>query len=312
MSLYHKIKSHFFLPDAFSDWTNYRNTLTNYLITQTNQISLSLSFHPGMTEQDLLPTLAILGAGACNDLNLEVLSSHFSKITLIDYDTASMQNALKTYHLQENPIIELLPVSLNGLMDADYQQFCEQLQIFTKQNLTSVTAVPFETYALSLLENCYKKSRQASIPLLPASYDYIWCFGIHSQLQAMFSYIYNVFIKNLQEIAGETFVPSSFDHFTNRLKEENNYFIPKLHDALLKCAKQAVFIGCEQRRTGSNEPIEGAYQAILDIRSRKLPLEESILLWPFCPEKQVTYEMLIQKITISNSVFPYPASTRYR
>lgn len=297
MNLYNEIKSHFELPNAFADWTNYRNTLTGYLIAETDQVTLPLSFHPDMAQSDLLPTLAIIGAGACNDLDLEVLSAHFSKITLIDYDTAAMKKALTTYHVEDNPVIELFPASLNGLDDSDYRHFCEQLQSFVRTSKFPLSRESFDQYALSLLELYYQKSRQTTIPLLPASYDYIWCFGVHSQLQAMFSYIYHVFDVNLHD----TFVKDSLNPsnlFTNRLKEENNFFIPRFHDALLASATKAVFIGCEHQRIGYDDAIEGAYQAIRDLHNRNLSLTKSGILWPFCPADKISYEMLIQKIML--------------
>lgn len=297
MNLYDEIKSHFELPDAFTDWTNYRNTLTDYLIAETDQITLPLSFHPDMKHSEISPTLAVIGAGSCNDLDLAVLSNHFSKITLIDYNRISMKKALSTYHLENNPAIELLPVSLNGLDDSDYQDFCGQLQAFARTSRTSLSRKSFDEYALSLLELSYQKSRQTTIPLLPASYDYIWCFGVHSQLQSMFSYIYHIFEVNLHDIFAKNSI--SFDnHFTKRLIEENNHFIPIFHDALLASAKKAVFIGCEQKKHGDEKAIEGAYQAIRDIRNRNQHLTESLILWPFYPARHISYEMLIQKITL--------------
>jgi len=297
MSLYDEIKSHFTLPNAYTDWENYRNTVTDYLIAQTNQVSLPLSFHPSMRRTELLPTLAILGAGACNDLDLRRLSSHFSKITLLDYDTGSMQQALNTYHLKHTNTVECLTLSLNGITSSDYQDFCEELQFFLREEKSSLTPEMFEAFALSLVNTCYKKSRQAAIPLAPASYDYIWCFGVHSQLQSVFAYIYHVFEVNLRNtLFKDTGVPS--EAFSSRLKEENDYFIPHFHDALLSSAKKAIFLGLEQRRIENNEAIEGAYQAASDIRNRNLKLTEGIILWPFCPAGNVSYEMLIQKITL--------------
>lgn len=297
MHLYDEIKSHFKIPNAFSNWENYRNTLTSYLIAETDQLSLPLSFSSNMTEAEYLPTLAIIGAGACNDLDLEALSTHFSRITLIDYDLDAMKEALASYHLENNPVIELLPVSLNGLDDSDYQQFCEQLQVFVTTCGSSLSRKDFELYALSLLEHFYEKSRKTPVPLLPASYDYIWCFGVHSQLQAMFSYVYRVFEVNLKDTF-TNIADSCLNSFTERLKEENHYFIPRFHDAMLASAKKSVFIGCEHRRLGDDTPIEGAYQGIHDLRKRKLSLTEHILLWNFYPAKQISYEMLIQKITL--------------
>lgn len=297
MSLYDEIKSHFTLPNAYTDWEHYRNTLTDYLIAQTDQVSLPLSFYPGMKQTEILPTLAILGAGACNDLDLQRLSTHFSKITLLDYDTDSLQQALNTYHLEHTGTVECLPVSLNGITESDYRDFCEELQFFLREEKSHMTAVAFETFALSLVDACYKKSRQAAIPLAPASYDYIWCFGVHSQFQSMFSYIYHVFEVNLNNTIFKTDgVPS--EAFSRRLKEENNYFIPLFHDTLLASARKAIFLGLEHNRPEKDGAIEGACQAISDIRSRSLKLTESVILWPFCPADGLSYEMLIQKITL--------------
>ena len=46
------------------------------------------------------------------------------------------------------------------------------------------------------------------------------------------------------------------------------------------------------------KPLEETYQGIHDLRKRKLSLTEHILLWNFYPAKQISYEMLIQKITL--------------
>lgn len=297
MKLYDEIKSHFSLPDAYNSWKHYRNTLTQYLISQTDQVSLPLSFHADMHSSELLPTLAIIGAGACNDLDLAYIVPHFSKITLIDNDEAAMQQALKRYQLAHDTSIHLFPASLNGITDSDYQQFCEALQTYIQLNHLSLTPEDFEAFALSQIENIFQKNKQAAIPLAPAAYDYIWCFGVHSQLQAMFSYIYHVFMINLQNTLFQDTTVFR-EAFSNRLKKENDSFIPRFHDILLNSAKKAVFIGCEQKRLENESPVEGAYQAIQDLRSRNLSLTESIILWNFYPAGSISYEMLIQKINL--------------
>ena len=225
-----------------------------------------------------------------------------------------MQKALSTYHLEQETdfikpdlqtrklqtaIIEQIPVSLNGLDHSDYRRFCEQLQHYVQNCPSAFCLEDFTEYALSLLEKDYKKSRKTPIPLSPASYDYIVCFGVHSQLQAMYSYIYHIFEVNLNN---QSTAPIQKDFISNRffhrLQEENLVFIPKFHDALLSSAKHGIFLGCELTNPNCDTPIEGAYQAITDIRKRNINLTESVILWPFCPARQITYEMLIQKITL--------------
>ena len=299
MTLYETIKNNFILPDAHKDWMHYRNTITNYIIRETNQTSVPLTFGANMDENKLLPTLAIIGAGACNDIDLQVLTSHFSKITLMDYDVKAMETALETYHLTNSSQLECKIVSLNGLLDTHYETFCNLLQNYVRENIDRLTPSTFENYAITVVRNMLEQVEDYEIPLYAKTYDYICCFGVHSQLQTMFSYIYHAFEVNLTDIKFFD-APPFHTHFNRRLQEENERFIPLFHDALFTCAKQAVFLGLEQSRTHSNDAIEGAYQAMEDIKKRALPTEEAYLVWPFLPSDDIYYEMSIMKIDVTD------------
>lgn len=297
MNLYEKIKKNFILPNAYEDWKEYRNSLTSYIIHETNQISLPLSFHANMDEEALLPTLAIIGAGACNDLDLTELLSHFSKITLLDYDTKAMETALEACHLEDCPYIECKAISINGLDDSYYEEFCDKLQACVQCNLNALTPSEFEDYAISMIQESLEQIKDYAIPLQESSYDYICCFGVHSQLQAMFSYIYRAFEMNLRKMIFAD-VPDFSTRFNRYLQTENERFIPHFNDALLKCARQGIFLGLEQRRTNADGAIEGAYQAMLDIQNRNLTIEETTMIWPFLPAEDIYYEMAILKIKL--------------
>lgn len=239
MSLYKQIKENFILPNAFEEWKEYRDTLTRYLIKETDFVSLPLQFNQEMRIENHFPTLAIIGAGACNDIDLAKLAEHFSKITLIDYNKEALEQAIQTYELAEANHIEIKTVSLNGITDSNYESFCEDLQDYVRLNQNTLSTEAFEDFSLSKLKTIYKKSRQAAIPLAPVSYDYIWCFGVHSQLHAMFSYICQAFFVNLSEISSST--SDSLHNINNYLKSENDNFIPCFHDALLSSAKKSCF-----------------------------------------------------------------------
>lgn len=312
MSLYREIKQHFHIPEAFTDWTEYRNTLTDYLIHQTDSFEVPLHFTQGMTTSKLQPSLLVIGAGACNDLDLAKLISHFSNITLLDSDQSALETAIANYHLEQCSNITLSVKSLNGLTDHDYQLFCEELSDFLRmQHLTGIpiTTESFDDYACTLLQHFLSGCVNYSIPLPENSYDFIWCFGVHSQLQAMFSYIHHAFQINLQKMYPD-FNITKGTQFENILKEENNRFIPVFHDALLQCARQKAFIGLEASRSllaadgltfsfANNAPIEGAYQGLLDLESRNLNLQKNGILWPFRPDDNIYYQMQIEEITLS-------------
>lgn len=297
MSLYTEIKKNFILSNAYEDWVNYRNSLTHYIIQETNQVSLPLSFHANMNEESFLPTLAIIGAGACNDLDLTELMSHFSTITLLDYDTKAMEQALETYHLTDSPYIQCKTISLNGLNDTHYAEFCNSLQAYVQHNLDTLIPREFEDYAISLIENTLTKLNAYTIPLQQNAYDYICCFGVHSQLQAMFSYIYRAFEINLREWKFADALDFN-TRFNSHLRAENQRFIPLFHNALLRCAKQSIFLGLEQKRTNHDGAIEGAYQATIDIESRNLTTKGTTMIWPFLPSEDIYYEMLLLKIEL--------------
>ncbi len=297
MTLYEEIKKNFVLPNAFADWEEYRNSLTNYIIHEANQVSLPLSFHANMDEASLLPSLAIIGAGACNDINLQELISHFSRITLLDYNQDAMDTALETYHLKDCPYVECKTISLNGLQDCHYEKFCNQLQTYVQYNLSTLTPNDFEDYATTLIQKYLEQVTDYEIPLQENAYDYVCCFGVHSQLQAMFSYIYRAFEVNLRTLRFSD-APDFSTRITKMLKQENERFIPQFHNALLNCAKKAIFLGLEQNRTNSDSAIEGAYQGISDIQNRNINTEETAMIWPFLPEADIYYEMILLKINL--------------
>lgn len=56
------------MPNAFTEWSGYRNDLTDFIIDHT----------------DSGKTVLIIGAGACNDYDIGRLLFHFSKIILLD------------------------------------------------------------------------------------------------------------------------------------------------------------------------------------------------------------------------------------
>ena len=106
MSLYEDLLQKQFLPHAYEDWAEYRNAISNYLIASTAADS----------------TLAIFGAGCCNDWDLSLLAGHFSSITLIDNNLPSMKQALKRYQLESYPTIHLDECNLTGLYGSDYEK----------------------------------------------------------------------------------------------------------------------------------------------------------------------------------------------
>lgn len=312
MTLYEEIKQHFHIPAAFQDWADYRSLLTDYLIKQTEHFLLPLCFTPGMEPEEIQPTLLVIGAGACNDLDLARIIPHFSGITLLDNDKNAMEAAIATYHLEHHNNIRLCVDSLNGLADEDYQSFCKRLSEYLRSRQSKgipLTQEDFDHTACLYLKQILEKYKNHTVPLPIKAYDFVWCFGVHSQLQAMFSYIYHVFKVNLLNMYPD-FAMAENQSFENLLKEENDRFIPIFHNAILRCARQKAFIGLEACRKPPADdnfpfppidetPIEGAYQGIMDLQNRNINRTETFAFWPFCPADNLYYQMQIEEITLS-------------
>lgn len=300
MQLYDELRSHFHIPDAYRQWAQYRNLLSEYLAG----------------EADNLPTLAILGAGACNDIDLLHIRQFFSEITLIDYDSAAMEEAVKRYGLKQDACVSLLPAGLTGIGEAAYEKFCLSMQSYAGSMKDKVTVQEFDIYAISVLQTLICSSGKR--PLENKQYDYIWCVGVHSQLNAMFSYIYRVFWENLRVMGRLTAVPEGDgpedSAFMTYLRELNTVQIRQFNEDILRAAQKRAYIGCEIGRCNAYYEgihpaaenrafaylVEGARQGILDIRKKGVKIDESVICWPFYPENRVYYDMLFQRITMSD------------
>ena len=81
MHLYDQLRQQQIIPDAYDRWRAYRQTVTLWLMDQLPEGA----------------TVAIVGAGRCNDLNLYLLANHCQTITLIDQDSGAMEAAVSHY-----------------------------------------------------------------------------------------------------------------------------------------------------------------------------------------------------------------------
>lgn len=309
MSLYTEIKNKFKLINAYEDWEDYRNTLTAYLIELADCEELPLKQLEDVFVEEKLPTVALVGAGACNDMNLKALLPYFSKITLIDMDEEALDEGLERAGFTDCALIEKKIISFHGITDEDYEAFTAHLQSYICENYHHMTPNAFCNEAAIYVEKLFRKKQMDLKKASYGTYDYVWCFGVHSQLQSMFGYIYRSFLHNLKDsiFENEEPVDAPFYHI---LKNANQKQVPVLNDLLIQSAMKCCVLGNEWDVLQNDEeyrmemlpkhPVEGAYQAICDVRKREGDCEENILLWPFDRKRDVNYVMLIQKITKIN------------
>lgn len=92
-----------------SEWERFR----------THRDALTDQLLSGLPPRDAAgPSLCVLGAGNCNDLDLARLTRHFGSIHLVDLDRSAIERARERCAPEERRVIEChAPVDLSGLLD---------------------------------------------------------------------------------------------------------------------------------------------------------------------------------------------------
>lgn len=269
MTVYDQLQNLLELPRAYEDWREYREKLTNWIISVTEENTTAL----------------IVGAGACNDYDLSRLASHFSKLSLLDLDEKSMRNAanrqISNHALRDK--LAFIEGDVVGIPEESYRQFSAKLQ-----EMVNVYGVNTDMDALAELALCEMEAAYASRMnpghLFPKnSVDYCIACGVHSQLGSMYPWIWESFCTALGK-------KDSRVHLRARAFLDS--FIPQFHDFLFSSARKGVLLGLEEARIGIEGGVEGAIQGIRDIKNhREQILAETTLLWPFDLRQQIIYLM---------------------
>lgn len=291
MNIFESIKKEFTIPNAYSNWKDYRKALTD-LILQDEEIC-----DPSAAKKR---SIAVLGAGPCNDLDLKRLTTHFGSIDLIDVDGESVMDGLINQGQEHCPNIHIKEGSLTGVSQELTERFFNRLYMYLMEKGRALTKADFIERSLmefrSIEEALFRNEADLSNILPVKSYDMVVAAGLHSQLWSILSYSWHILSGNVSEqiFGGDVIDPEPLhDH----IREVDDRLIPLINEAILKSSKHRVLFSSEY---DPNSPSEGAWQCIKDIRQRftggEIELRESTLEWPFYPEQRRKYTMLIQDI----------------
>ena len=286
------IKQKFRLPDAYEDWREYRKLLTDTVIKCGNG--------------DQSKTIAIIGAGRCNDIDLKTLCRHFEIITLVDCDSDAMNEAVAKLTDDEAKRVEINSTSLTDINETDLNLYFESVLSAVRNQGNKLTYDSFEEIILSelkILKDKLPTSYEILIKELPKR-DIVLCNGVFSQLFSVISFF-------VRSVAGS--IPDSLftgameaaDRLEQELKSMNNVVIPVICKALIQSANDYVIFGNECLK---GDPVEGAGQCIEAIRNSGRTVKEFEYLWDFNRREKVTYNMLIQVVT-GEGIFPFTLFT---
>lgn len=271
MTVYDVLEKRHEMPRAWDDWADYRRTWSDWVVHGCKWDS----------------TILIVGAGACNDYDLEHFLKFFEKILLFDLDERSMQEALKRIPAAQRGKVTLFTGDFLGITSQEYQEFCMEIQseVNHRGKLTDVTELA--QTALPLVEKMYADAEKRREALVLPQADYVAVSGVHSQVNHMLPWIWQAYMQTLGQREETIF---------QRASQENGKIMRDMNDKLLAAAKKRLFLSAEKSRVGVPGGVEGAWQALEDLKKRadqaQLQLAGSkTMAWPYDLRQNMIYEM---------------------
>lgn len=276
-TIYNELVGSYYMPESFKNWESYRRKVTDFLISN----------------MDNGKTVAIVGVGDSNDIDLERIYNHAGSLTLFDINVDSMKRALLKYNLKDKPNITLVQCDLFGATREDYMDLINIcLDDFNRLKNQKIMWSPdvSESKYLKKVSEIFEKVNSRDVFISEETFDYTVMLGVHSQVVAFTERIWTLFLKVVKTL--DFVVP-------NEIHKENHILMPQINDALIDITHKALFIGAESYEYGRNCPVEGAWQGLADIKKRISLGEFSNVselkeTWPLM--EGVSYEMTIYNL----------------
>lgn len=264
------------IKGAYEKWADYRRRITDYLIKYTI---------PGKT-------IAILGIGEANDIDLKRLYEHIGNLTLVDKNVIGMRNALNKYGLVDKPNIRVVEKDFVGITDDEYKDVVNICWKDIKRMKSMFSPMVTGAKVVNKMDELYQRVNSQDIDLGIEPHDYVVAIGIHSQLNGLIEHIWSICLQASNKV--ETKV-------TERAIRQNNVFIPRFCKAIENVAIDRLFVGLEVNEVEKQSAVQGAQQAMeyfRDTISNEEIYNEKIVIyqdiWNFLDE--TTYEMAIFNI----------------
>ena len=260
------------IPDAYTRWETYRDSVTEHIISQSPAGS----------------RIAVFGAGRSADLDLAVMSGYFENIALFDRDIEAMDEALQHYGLSGSSRIQIYQSDFTGIDDADYFEYINLITGELSRMKYDFNPEDIVTAAIGELDRIYANAQTYTPDFGEDRFDVAVVLGVHSQLNNMPAWIWTALLELVR--AQNIKVPI-------RVAAENDAITSRFNKAVLRAAHGRVIIGCERSSFDTIGAVEGALQGMNDIRKRAREGELNLvssrtLTWPFSDRKSYQMEIL--------------------
>ncbi len=268
--IFNEILKTYIITDAYDRWSEYRQRVTDYLISYIERGK----------------TVAILGAGASNDIDLKRFFEHSGTLTLVDKDIKAMNDALSRYGLIGKPGIKLVQKDFLGISDDRYKKIIGICLLNHKEHSSTDKAA---REVINELESLFREINAQDIDLGIRKHDYVVAIGLFSQLYSIIMHIWDYM---------QLLFKKKDDRIAQMCARQNDIFIPRFCKALEDIASERLFAGAEAWETYHQCAVQGARQAIEyfekkttaeDFNKRRVVIYQDV--WPFYDD--VTYQMAI-------------------
>ena len=241
--IYETLRDSQVIPGAENEWQEYRTQVSAYLVENCESGG----------------SLAVFGAGRCNDLDLHVLAGHFDTVTLLDADKDAMCEAIRSYREKQKigaeapgsgEKVRMQVLNFTGIAQEDYLAFGEVLLALTESDSREEE------------EQCYLKGGRLLKKMYGTAvsydivkcltdgggcekYDYAVSLGVHSQLFNIPAWMVEYVLGNAEKSC------VTEEHIWGLLQQIGNLHTAisvKYNEFLLKTARKKAFIGCEVSR----------------------------------------------------------------
>lgn len=269
MTVYDALEKRHEMPRAWDDWADYRKAWSDWIIRYCKWDS----------------SILIVGAGACNDYDLEHFLKFFRKILLFDLDEAAMQKAIRRVPVGQRDKVELFTGDFLGIAPTAYQEFCCVIQeeINHRGKLTDINELA--QTAMPLVEQLYANAKNNRESLYLPQADYVAVSGVHSQINHMLPWIWQAYMQALGQREETIF---------QRASKENGLIMQEMNDKLLAAAGKKLFVAAEKTRVGVPGGVEGAWQALEDLKKRPEGahlIDTKSFAWGYDLRQNMIYEM---------------------
>ncbi len=278
MNLYDQLLGLQVIEDAYLEWRTYRKQLTDFIIQEAKGNE----------------SIAILGAGRCNDIDLKRILAYFNEVTLVDKDKKAMEEGICKQEIVNLNQIKIRQMDFIGMSEEDYRVYADILIKEVRKLGMNTNVHELAKVALKALEWLEEKVEKINIDLGRARYETTVVVGVHSQLLSMLEWIWHIILQTIKQ--DESCVRA-------QIIRMNEKYIRRFNDLLIGATKKRMIIGCEKERIGRSGSIQGAVQSMDDLNRRMRCgeislLNETQLEWEFNKKQGIVYLVDCQSIEV--------------